>query len=612
MRRLLLILVAILATPLLANAQGGTTFVSGQVLDPVGNRYANSQVNISFYDPGTSGKLPLLNGSTFQTQYAYQTDSFGNLPNTVLIALPDNGVIGTSSGELNTQWIFTIIYQDRVTSFSTKLTINCSLNLPTTCSGNTINITAALQAVAAPLPGSIIPSSSNLSGPGTITGTFSGNPTMSGTWTFSNPIVGSTTGNTAPAANNAFTGNNTHSGTETFNAAIISTSPFALTNPGVFTNTQQNEYMQSLINGCSPLTEADGNGPTTDAIAGCIATPATAPVHQINAIAGYANSSCNSFTGTTCNTVAGYFANRAITNGAGIWGLNPIIVDTAGTSGTFMVGTEIDININGSPGHVFGLQITGTSGGAGVMPAGAAAITIDKIGSLSWPLGLNIGTGATGTSPAIAIGATSSASSSSSQNINFTSINSGGTSLTTGVKVDAFGNLLVSSTGEGSINANNAYLNGVVKNSANTATMGLTLKKGSGAGNYTNATTSYTVADATNLCYTVTIPTGWKLGVSASGALSTATAAVVAQAALTDNAACSTANAGILVETAPIQGAAIGVADAFALDWVITGDGAAHNIALQFKTSNAADTASLINSSATVTPTMKFELVPSN
>lgn len=140
----------------------------------------------------------------------------------------------------------------------------------------------------------------------------------------------------------------------------------------------------------------------------------------------------------------------------------------------------------------------------------------------------------------------------------------------------------------------------------------LTIKKGSGAGNYTNATTSYTVADSANLCLTVTIPIGWKLGVSAQGALSTATAAVVAQAALTDNAACSTANAGVLVETAPIQGAGIGVADAFALDWVITGDGNTHNIAMQFKTSNAADTASLINSSATITPTIKFELALSN
>jgi hypothetical protein len=78
-------------------AQGGTTFISGQILDPAGNKYVNSQVNISFFDPGTSGKLPLLSGSTFQTQYTYQTDSFGNLPNIVLIALPDNGAIAASS-----------------------------------------------------------------------------------------------------------------------------------------------------------------------------------------------------------------------------------------------------------------------------------------------------------------------------------------------------------------------------------------------------------------------------------------------------------------------------------------------------------------------------------
>jgi hypothetical protein len=140
----------------------------------------------------------------------------------------------------------------------------------------------------------------------------------------------------------------------------------------------------------------------------------------------------------------------------------------------------------------------------------------------------------------------------------------------------------------------------------------LTVKKGSGAGNYTNATTAYIAADATNLCYSILIPTGWKLGVSASGGLSTATAAVVAQAAVTDTASCGTANSGILIETPPIQGAAIGVADTFALDWVIAGDGNIHSVALQFKTSNVADTASLINSSATVTPTMKFELMPSN
>lgn len=158
MRRLLLVSILLLLSPLALKAQGGTTFISGQVLDSLGNAYVNSQVNISFFDPGTSGKLPLLNGSTFQTQYTVQTDSFGNLPNIVLTALPDNGTIATSSGATGTQWIFRVVYQDRVTSFSVNLTINCALNLPATCTGNTINVTAALQAAAASLPGAVFPS----------------------------------------------------------------------------------------------------------------------------------------------------------------------------------------------------------------------------------------------------------------------------------------------------------------------------------------------------------------------------------------------------------------------------------------------------------------------
>jgi hypothetical protein len=167
-------------------AQGGTTFISGQILDPAGNKYVNSQVNISFFDPGTSGKLPLLSGSTFQTQYTYQTDSFGNLPNIVPIALPDNGAIAASSGATGTQWIFRVVYQDRVTSFTTTLTINCSLNLPATCTGNTINLTAALQAASAPLPGTLVATATSLLGPGNILGTFGGNHTNTGIVTDTN------------------------------------------------------------------------------------------------------------------------------------------------------------------------------------------------------------------------------------------------------------------------------------------------------------------------------------------------------------------------------------------------------------------------------------------
>ena len=47
-------------------AQTGHTTVTATVQDANGSLYVNAPFNISFYDPGTSGKLPLLNGSTFQ------------------------------------------------------------------------------------------------------------------------------------------------------------------------------------------------------------------------------------------------------------------------------------------------------------------------------------------------------------------------------------------------------------------------------------------------------------------------------------------------------------------------------------------------------------------
>lgn len=139
----------------------------------------------------------------------------------------------------------------------------------------------------------------------------------------------------------------------------------------------------------------------------------------------------------------------------------------------------------------------------------------------------------------------------------------------------------------------------------------VTLKKGSGGGNYTSASTTYVVVDSTNLCNTVTIPTNWKLLVTASGDLGTSTAVVAASYAITDNAACSTANAGILVE-GQVFGNAAGNTEPFSKSWIIAGDGASHNIALQFKTANGADSALLLNSSATLLPTMTFVLMPSN
>jgi hypothetical protein len=143
------------------------------------------------------------------------------------------------------------------------------------------------------------------------------------------------------------------------------------------------------------------------------------------------------------------------------------------------------------------------------------------------------------------------------------------------------------------------------------ATPTTTLKTGSGGGNYTSASTTYVVVDSTNLCYTATIPIGWKLGVQASGNIGTSTAVVAASFALTNTANCATANSGILVEGQAFSNAA-GNTEPFSINTVIAGDGAVHNVALQFKTANGADSALILNSSGTLTPSMTFTLMSSN
>lgn len=130
------------------NAQGGNTTVTAIVKDPNNNLYTKSQVSITFYDPGTAGKLPLLNGSTFQKSYTiYATDSFGAFS----VSLPDNGIIDSSSGTVNTQWNFSICYSDRVTCFTYRTPINCSTNTPAACAGSVMDISVPLKSAAAPI-----------------------------------------------------------------------------------------------------------------------------------------------------------------------------------------------------------------------------------------------------------------------------------------------------------------------------------------------------------------------------------------------------------------------------------------------------------------------------
>lgn len=167
----------LLSLPFLAKGQGGTTTVTAIVLDPNGSPYTNSQVNITFFDPGTAGKLPLLNGSTFQTSFTiYATDSFAHFSETI----PDNGIIDTGSGTVNTQWKFSICYSDRQTCFVYQTHIDCAHNLPVTCNAGVEDLSAPIQAVAAYLPFNSILVQNN---------TFTGTNTFNGPTIFNGPVT---------------------------------------------------------------------------------------------------------------------------------------------------------------------------------------------------------------------------------------------------------------------------------------------------------------------------------------------------------------------------------------------------------------------------------------
>ena len=162
-------------------------------------------------------------------------------------------------------------------------------------------------------------------------------------------------------------------------------------------------------------------------------------------------------------------------------------------------------------------------------------------------------------------------------------------------------------TDNGAEGLNNKTANSPIINGTPTGT-GIptyTLKKGSGAGNYTSASTSYVQVDATNLLFTVTIPTGWKLAVFTRANVTSSTAAVLVGVAIADGGT-------VLVEDNLTPATTGTVAATSSLMTVITGNGASHTIDLRFKTSNASDSVLLANVSTTVAPSMVFIMSPSN
>lgn len=157
--------------------------------------------------------------------------------------------------------------------------------------------------------------------------------------------------------------------------------PITLNSPGIFSNTQMNEFTQSLVHSASPQsmyqTTQGGNSSAfaTDGLVGAMIVPSGATVINGNAVSGYVTSLCDSGGRLHCNGVGGFFAGIAGSNNAAAWGINPNCYDVVGTTGTNLTCIENDMGVYGTPSFARGVAVL--VGGLGTLPAGLASIGLD-------------------------------------------------------------------------------------------------------------------------------------------------------------------------------------------------------------------------------------------
>ena len=490
-------------------AQGGNTTVTAIVKDPNGNLYTNSQVNITFVEPTTIGKIPLLNGSVFQKSYTInKTDSFGRFT----ISLPDTGVIDNSSGTSLSQWSFRVIFNDGVTSFVYVTPINCSANTPVTCNSGSMDITTPLQAAAALIPGSF--ASNNLVGPGSITGAFSGTHSLTGQVNFG-PGLGGVYNNCSVQGKSS--------------CVEVSNSINFINNADQKVSLQNTDFEASLA----------------------IPPP------------GWDNLDF---------TVVSYETGSPAPNKAQSL---KIVSSFAGG------GLQSSQNYSVRPNDTYILKCYVKSDG--VHNAQAALVWLDK-------------NGVTTIHGANECQTTSAA-------WTFVTVQDFAPSNAVSMYVSLF------TSGNGS----SAWFDeiSVIYTPAIQTTY---YKVGSGAGSYSAFNTTYANVDTTNLCQVVTVPTGWKLIISAAGSAGSNNAAVSVQFSLSDiGTTCGGGGVTPLIATAILPSTFNTVTSPFNLQHVLNGDGNAHAISLQALTSNVADSWTLLNVNAgKLLPTMILTLVPSN
>lgn len=137
---------------------------------------------------------------------------------------------------------------------------------------------------------------------------------------------------------------------------------------------------------------------------------------------------------------------------------------------------------------------------------------------------------------------------------------------------------------------------------------GVTMVQKTGDGSTSYSTTSGTLVDvdATNLSYTVTVPTGYKLHISATASCTgTAGGTNENDLAITDT------STGTVLNQVSANPAVTGGSLPFALNAVLTGDGASHTIRLQFLSTNSVAMGIINSTGSHRIPTMTFMLMPS-
>lgn len=130
----------------------------------------------------------------------------------------------------------------------------------------------------------------------------------------------------------------------------------------------------------------------------------------------------------------------------------------------------------------------------------------------------------------------------------------------------------------------------------------MVMKQGSGGGNYTTTSASFVDVDGTNLAYTVTIPTGYKMLINCSFCMNNTTLNQTNQYCLADST--TTLVAGEFDEGTGSQFKSV------SLTYIFNGDGSSHTFKLRYLAE--ANTATILNSSSTFTPTMTFLMCPSS